>query len=268
MTPNPADPAAPDPGDVSAARALVAAERHAVLSTAHAYYGGWPFGSLVPYALVGEVDPVLMLSDIAEHTKNLGADPRASLLVADPAAADQPQAGARVTILGRCAVPSGAAKKAAAEAYFARFPEARAHLGAHGFSPFVMRVERVRWIAGFGSMGWVERERWEAVPAAAPAPAPAPAPAAGDPLAPHAGSILEHVNRDHPDAVLTLARTHGAPTASAARMTAVNSAGFVLHATPAGGGKAVHLQVRFDPPARTPDHARRAMMAMLAGGRR
>ena len=70
-----------------------------------------------------------------------------------------------MTLLGRCAVPAGAAKKAAGEAYFARFPEARAHLSAHGFSPFVLRVERVRWIAGFGSMGWTERDRWEAVPA-------------------------------------------------------------------------------------------------------
>ena len=256
MSPNPADPAAPDPADVAAARALVVAERHGVLSTAHAYYGGWPFGSLVPYALVGDLDPVLLLSDLAEHTKNLAADPRASLLVADPAAADEPQSGARVTLLGRATVPSGAAKKAAGEAYFTRFPEARAHLSAHGFSPYVLRVERVRWIAGFGSMGWVERDRWEAVPAAA-----------SDPLAPHEGAILEHVNRDHADALLVLARRHGAPDAASARMTAVNSAGFVLHAVPAGGGASRHVQVRFDPPATIPDEARRALIGLLAAAR-
>ena len=49
----------------------------------------------MPYALVRDLDPVLMLSDIAEHSKNLAADPRASLLVADPAASDDPQSAAR-----------------------------------------------------------------------------------------------------------------------------------------------------------------------------
>jgi heme iron utilization protein len=266
MSPNPADPVVPASSDVAAARALVSHARSAVLSTAHAYYGGWPFGSIVPYALLGDLDPVLMLSDVAEHTKNLAADPRASLLIADPAAADDPQSGARVTLLGRCAVPSGAAKKAAGEAYFARFPDARAHLSAHGFSPHVLRVERVRWIAGFGSMGWTERDAWESTASADLSAAGDDA--EGDPLAPHAAAILEHVNRDHADAVLTLARAHGAPAAASARMTAVNSAGFVLHATPAAGGKTVHLQVLFDPPARTPDEARRAMIAMIAAGKK
>src|SRR5262245_33637927 len=187
MPGNPADPAHPAPADAAAARALVSRERAGVLSTAHAYYGGWPFGSIVPYALVGDLDPVLMLSDIAEHTKNLAADPRASLLVADPAAAEDPQSGARVPLLGRCQVPSGAARKTAGEAYFARFPEARAHLSAHGFSPYVLRVERVRWIAGFGSMGWIERDPWEST---APADlSAAGADAEGDPLAPHAAAI-------------------------------------------------------------------------------
>ena len=67
--------------------------------------------------------------------------------------------------------------------------------------------------------------------------------------------------------MLTLARTHGAPDAASARMTAVNSAGFVLHAVPAAGGATRHLQVLFDPPATTPDAARRALIAMISTAR-
>ena len=100
---------------------FVAKERHGVLSTAHAELLGWPFGSLVPYALTPASDPVLLLSDIAEHTHNLAKDSRASLLVADPAAAERPQAGARVTVVGRCAVPAGAEGEEALSAYFGRF---------------------------------------------------------------------------------------------------------------------------------------------------
>jgi len=44
--------------------------------------------------------------------------------------------------------------------YLARFPEAEGRAAAHDFAPFVLRVERVRWIAGFGSMGWFERAQW------------------------------------------------------------------------------------------------------------
>ena len=57
---------------------------------------------------------------------------------------------------------------------------------AHDFALYVLRVEHVRWIAGFGSMGWIERDEWSDAPAA-------------DPLAPHAQSISKHMNRDHPD---------------------------------------------------------------------
>jgi putative heme iron utilization protein len=141
-------------------RALLARERHGVLSTAHAAHGGWPFGSIAPYALTPEGDPVLLLSTIAEHTKNLHADPRASLLVADSRARKDPLAGARVTLLGRVDVPEGPASLVARAAYLDRFPDVEERLAAHDFALHVLRVERVRWIAGFGQMGWIARETW------------------------------------------------------------------------------------------------------------
>jgi putative heme iron utilization protein len=141
-------------------RDLLARERHGVLSTAHAKHGGWPFGSIAPYALTPEGDPVLLLSSIAEHTKNLLADPRASLLVADSAAAEDPLAGARATLLGRAMRPEGAPLLVARQAYLDRFPDVEDRLEAHDFVLHVLRVERIRWIAGFGEMGWLSREQW------------------------------------------------------------------------------------------------------------
>ena len=242
--------------EVEAARALVAQERHGVLSTAHAELHGWPFGSLVPYALTAASDPVLLLSDIAEHTHNLAKDPRASLLVADPAAASRPQAGARVTVLGRCAVPKGAEGEAALSAYFGRFPESKAHLSAHGFSPYVLEVERVRWIAGFGSMGWLSRGEWS------------PPPAAPDPLARHAAGILEHMNRDHADALVDLARHHASVRCVSARMTEIDARGCEIEISPGGRGKPSQVRIAFPAPALTPDAARKALIALLADARR
>jgi putative heme iron utilization protein len=145
------------PDDVASVHALLATERHGVLCTAHARHGGWPFGSVAPFALTPRRDPVFLFSTIAEHTRNLLADARASLLVQDRAALDQPLAGARATLMGSAEAPEGRARRELLDSYLARFPEAEEWATAHDFVPFVLRVERVRWILGFGSMGWLER---------------------------------------------------------------------------------------------------------------
>jgi len=150
----------PPSDDLVAVRALLAAERHGVLATLHVRHGGWPFGSVAPYALTAEHDPLFLFSSIAEHTHNLLADPRASLLVQDRQALDDPLAGARATFLGHAATPAGSARQDAVDRYVARFPDAADWAGTHDFAPFVLRVERVRWIRGFGAMGWFDRARW------------------------------------------------------------------------------------------------------------
>jgi len=228
-------------------------QRHGVLSTAHAQFGGWPFGSIAPYAVGPRGDPVLYLSDIAEHSKNLAADPRASLLVEDAGVQANPQAGARVTLLARARRPEGADREEASAAYFARFPEARAYASAHGFAPLILEVERVRWILGFGSMGWIGREHWGAL-ATSP-----------DPLAAHAQAILEHMNRDHAGAVAELAASFAALSGSAASMTGVDSLGFTVEVSgPAGVRRA---RIDFPRALTSPEEVRRTLIAMLAEGR-
>src|SRR5438270_12005687 len=88
------------PGGGHAIRTLLEQERSGVLATLSASRAGWPFASVVPYALSERGEPVLLLSSLAEHTRNALADGRASLLVQDHDSLADPQAGARVTILG------------------------------------------------------------------------------------------------------------------------------------------------------------------------
>lgn len=151
--------------DASPEAAVVALCRRveeATLCSAHAAHAGWPYGSLVPYALTDSGDFVVWLADIAEHTRNLQAEPRATLLVADPGYVGQGQAGPRNAVMVRAAAPTGARAEAAETAYFGRYPEAAALRHAHGFRAWVLVVERVRWIAGFGSMGWLSGDEWRA----------------------------------------------------------------------------------------------------------
>ena len=233
-----------------AIRSLVEQETFGVLSTAHADHDGWPFASVVPYALTADGDPVVMLSNIAEHTRNIDRDPRVTLLVRENTSGDAVQASSRVAIM---ATARKSGDPAVEKAYFDRFPSARRMLSAHGFFLYVLEVARIRWIAGFGSMGWLERGDW--------APADAP-----DPLAAHAAGITEHMNRDHAAALLELVAHAGAP-GRAARMTGLTSAGLDVEVLSAGTGVPRHVHIPFSEPLTTPDQVRRAVMGLLGQAR-
>lgn len=233
-------------------RALVEAQRHGVLCTAHTGLGGWPFGSVVPYVLDSHGDPLVFLSDIAEHTRNVRRDGRASLFVADPAAAARPQAGARVTLLVRAAQPPTDELAAAEACYFAAFPGAVAMREAHGFHVYRLEVDQVRWIAGFGSMGWIDRAHWSGEP---------------DPLAPHAASIVAHMNEDHGDAIGELVAFFGGVAAGRAHLTAVDRGGFTATAD-GRDGEPHEVRLPFPVACTTPDAVRHAAIAMLRAARR
>jgi putative heme iron utilization protein len=129
-----------------ATRGWLAAARFASLGTLRE---GHPFTSLVPFAMHGDV-PVLFLSDLAVHTQGLRADPRCSLLVSDPSAAD-PSASWRVTLVATAHIeadPHGPARAA----FLARHPSTQE---LPGFFVWTLAIERTRFIAGFGNMGWL-----------------------------------------------------------------------------------------------------------------
>lgn len=175
-----------------AARTLLSTARYGVLSTLSVTNDGCPFGSLTPYIIDDSGRITIYISFIAEHYRNLARDPRASLLVADPFGADDPQAHARATVLLRFAPVPTDAVPAVTEAYEARFPASINYEIAHNF--LFMRGEpyRVRWIGGFGAIGWID--------------APSFIAARPDPLAEGALEIVHHMNEDHADALVDLVR--------------------------------------------------------------
>ena len=83
------------------ARRLLRARRFGALSTISKRFGGHPFGSIVPFMLDHQGRPLILISRLAEHTKNIDADTRVSLMVFEPGA--QVQAEARVSLLGEAA---------------------------------------------------------------------------------------------------------------------------------------------------------------------
>jgi putative heme iron utilization protein len=172
------------------ARCLLRAGRHAVLSTLSQALPGYPFGSVVPYVLDAQAHPVVLVSRLAEHTRNIGADPRVSLIVL--AAGGEVQENARVTYLGRALRldPPGAVEGR----YLRFFPAAREYRSQFDFDFFRIEPVSLRVIAGFAKAHWLSREAY--------------APPAGD-LAAQEEAVVAHLNSLDAQALRALCGGHG-----------------------------------------------------------
>ena len=142
------------------ARHWLRTTKSGVLSTISTEPGheGWPFGSIVPFALSQTGVPHILIASIAMHTKNLVKDPRYSLLVHEREMESDPQAGWRITLLGR-AQRLAAHDDTIAEIharYLERVPAAESYLQTHGFDYWRLDVDRVRFIGGFGKIAWID----------------------------------------------------------------------------------------------------------------
>lgn len=213
---SPPEATAPEPTFAEQARTLVHLGRTGSLGTLSRRHPGHPFVSVMPYAPDGRGRPLLLISRLAMHTQNLEADPRASLLVAQSGAGEDPLALARVTLMGRSARLAGAERDAAREIYLARHPNAVHWVDFDDFAFWRLDVADVYFVGGFGAMDWVTADGYAVAPA--------------DPLADAAPDIITHMNRDHADALVAYARVLGGVEAEAAEMVAVDRLGFKLRA--------------------------------------
>jgi heme oxygenase (biliverdin-IX-beta and delta-forming) len=247
------DVTVPTPTHAERARTLVAGISTGTLCTIAIEPVGYPYGSFVTVAF-DEGDPVFLISALAEHTRNLERDPRASLLVAE-GGSDDPLANGRVTMLGECrriAADHAAEVKHAGEAFFAVHQNARYYADFRDFAFWKLRVDAVRYIGGYGRMSWVDVAAWRA--------------GEPDPIAPHASAIIDHMNADHADAMVAFCRALTRATdTTAATMTGVDRYGFEMSAQTGRGPRPIRLP--FPAPIVTPDDARRAMVALVRRAR-
>lgn len=245
------DASVPTPSHAEYARTLAARVSVGSLCTLVASEpAGYPYGSFVTFALDGG-NPIFLISTLAEHTRNLLADPRASLLIAEPGEGD-PLARARVTLLGPCTRLAGDAEQRARAAFAAAHPDSAYYMDFGDFGLFGLAVSAVRYIGGYGRMSWVKSDDWhQATP---------------DPLASHAKGILAHMNEDHSDTLVLYCRAFSRATdTSAATMTGVDRYGFEMSATTAAGPRPIRLA--FTRPVTTSDEVRMELVAMAKKAR-
>lgn len=158
--PSPSPNRAPEPPHAERVRTLLAAERLGTLATHSRNHPGFPFASVMPYALTAGGAPLFLISSMAVHTQNLVADPRASLLVMQSGGDADPLGAPRATLLGN--VTRIEADDALRAAYLERHPSSRYWIGFDDFSFFRLDVQAVYFVGGFGVMGWVSATDYEA----------------------------------------------------------------------------------------------------------
>ena len=224
------------------ARRYLRHHAHGVLATLSQKLAGHPFASIVTCVTDHAARPLMLISRLAEHTKNIEADPRVSLLVRD--AAEDPQQNARLTLVGHAqktnVTPSLQAR------YLRYFPGAAQLLALGDFSFFHIEPTTLRYIGGFGAIHWVAAKSY--------------APPANT-LEESEADIVDHMNGEHAAALREYCRhfKHAAPATVA--MAGVDCDGFDLIADG-------HL-MRFDFTETVVDahSARAAFKALLAAAR-
>jgi len=225
------------------ARELFRSARGGLLSSHSGKFPGFPYGSAVPHATDQQGRPVILISELAEHTHNVKADSRVSFLVSD--SGPDLQAGSRATMLGHARAL--AADRGVQERYFRFFPEQAQYLELGGFHFWVIEPLQVRLIQGFGSLHWITATGYLAQVGELPM---------------IEASILKHMNGDHRDAVVAYCQHSRGEQPRDAEMIAIDCDGFDVRSD----GQL--LRFKFEQAVTTGIAARAALTALARSSRR
>ena len=116
---------------------------------------GFPYPTVLPFAPDSHHRPTILVSRLAEHTRNLHSDPRAGFLIVHAPDGDVLN-GQRFTLVGT--FEHVEPTPPVTQRYLRYHPDAERYLVLGDFSFWVMSVERMRYIGGFGAMGWLTQE--------------------------------------------------------------------------------------------------------------
>jgi putative heme iron utilization protein len=244
-------PTVPEPSFAERARTLMYLGRTGSLSTLSRKQPGFPFGSVMPYGLHDHGRPIFLISTMAMHTQNLQADPRASLLMTQNDVGDDPLGAGRVTLVGNVLPLPETEVAEARKLYLARHANSKYWVDFEDFSFYRMDVVDVYYVGGFGVMGWVSASEY--------------ARSQPDPLADSMTEIIQHMNTDHKDALVLLARDFARIESQEATMTAVDRLGFHVRVKTQDGMRGT--RIAFLREVNNPAETRKVLVEMVQQAR-
>jgi putative heme iron utilization protein len=220
------------------ARRLLNHQSAGVLSTHSVDVEGYPFGSITPYVVGYDGEPVMLISDIAQHTRNIKRNNKVSLTVFDRYEHD-PQAASRLTWIGDAELINPHDDGARGR-YLRYFPSAQSYFETHDFSFYRIHLRRARFIGGFGEIYWVEPREM----------------LAENPFRQTESGIIEHMNQDHRQALFHYSKTLLGVDGEDVTMTGIDGEGFDMLA-----GKQ-KLRIDFRSAISTTEEARAALVEL------
>ncbi len=164
------------------ARRMLRGHRYSALCTLSKKFDGYPFGSITPYLMDHDGSLLILVSTLAEHTKNIRHDPRVSLITHDQRD-PHIQSQGRVTVIGRASIEPDTAPSGLR--YLRHFPEAHSYFSMHDFSFYRIRPIAIRYIGGFGKIHWIDMGNYAVLHAEA--------------FARREESLLDEINSFHQD---------------------------------------------------------------------
>jgi heme oxygenase (biliverdin-IX-beta and delta-forming) len=206
---------------------------------------GAPYASLVLLAHDHDASPLLLLSDLAQHSRNIAAEPRVSLLLDGTAGYSDPLAGPRLSIQGRAAATADPDLLAR---FTSRHPASAGYAGFGDFRLYRVAVERAHLVAGFGRIRWVDGADFRFADGAA--------------LAGVERAVLDHMNADHADALALYATRLLGRSGDGWRMTGIDPEGIDLRRE----GEIARLD--FPAPVTTAAAVRQALVRLADEARR
>ena len=135
---------------------LLTHEEDGALSTISVDVAGYPFGSVTPYCLDANFIPNILISTIAQHTRNISANNKVSLMISQRTSTSNKQALGRLTYIGNAVKVED--DDAIKKRYLSYFPQAKDYFLTHGFSFYKIMPVKIRFIGGFGKIYWIEKE--------------------------------------------------------------------------------------------------------------
>ena len=244
-------PPVPEPSFAERVRTLLYLTRVGSLSTLSRKQPGFPFGSVMPFALAEGGRPIFLISTMAMHTQNLKADQRSSLLVTQEEVGGDPLGASRVTLIGSAVPVPEAEMGAVRNAYLERHPNSKYWVDFEDFFFYRMDVVDVYYVGGFGVMDWVSTADYAA--------------SGPDPLADSTAGIIQHMNTDHKDSLIVLARKFAGIEAQEATMTAVDRLGFHVRLKTQEGMRGA--RIAFLREVRSANEARNVLIEMVRSPR-
>lgn len=207
-----------------------------ILSTISVDVEGYPFGSVTPYCLSDNDEILILISTIAQHTKNINVDNKVSLTVFKNETEDV-QASGRVTYLGNAVITDSQSDK---DKYSIHFPKSKSYFDFHDFKLYKIELKRIRFIGGFGSIFWVESNDF----------------LKEDSLKNVEQRIINHMNKDHSDSIIKYLKKYKNIEANNAEMLNIDEQGFYVLSN-----EKIH-RISFNEPVKDASKAREILVDM------